>query len=363
MLSAIGENRLMPAAEVDAVLINTKTGYARPNRSWILSRLLRDLEHWLPPPCKQAESDKLRELHEVNQSKPEGVRKPQTAIRVGLRATVWQCHHATGKGGHDFVYWSGTLVVLVQLLAFGLPPVLLYDEYFTILVTACGTVLAWASGALPQWTEEKIGVRHLDPGKKKDLLLTEGQGSHDIVMLRTAGHHDLDLEALAASQRSLRHQRMTRVTSVLLAVFWVALLVTVAGWRHHTWYILGVGIVGIVHNVFVAGCVRLPTALGIPVKPESIFVNDKVMKVLWELETAYPRAGASAVETFFPGGFEALRDAERVAWRFANDRYEAWKLVGQPRDKAGMPVEAWPMPDPSWIDETSPNLNIFHQPD
>jgi hypothetical protein len=46
--------------------------------------------------------------------------------------------------------------------------------------------------------------------------------------------------------------------SALLAVLWVSFLITVAGWKQRTWYLLGVGIIGMPHNVGVAGSKRHP---------------------------------------------------------------------------------------------------------
>ena len=347
MLAAFGENRLMPSPELECSLINVRSGYKRTNRSWLLARLLRDLDHWLPDHCERAEANKLQELQRANP-------KIKDTLRIGLRVTVWQCNEATGRGRHDVVYWSGVGVILIQLLALGLPPLILYGEYFTIMVTGCGIALALASGALGQWTEEKIGVRNIDAGKTKEVLLTEGQGAHDIVMI-LSGPRDLDLEALAGSYRELRNPHRTRIASSVLAILWIALLVTVAGWEQHTWFLLGVGIIGILHNVFVAGWERTPPALGIPLDFRDIFVNSKVMQVLWELEERYPRAGAAAVDTFFPGG---VRSAEKAAWEFASRRYEDWNDRGSPYTQAGVP-DAWDMPDSSWVLEKNLNLNIF----
>ena len=359
MLSAFGDNRLMPSPEVDCLLINASSGYARTNRSWPLNRLLRDRDHWIPrllPISRgRAVEEKLEELHKLNTSKPVTQRRDPKSIRIGLRVTVWECLEGDGRGGHDAVYWSGVAVMIVQLLCLGLAPLLLYGEYFTMIMSGCGTALAWLSGALAQWEEEKFGVRRLD--KMKDIFLTEGSGSHDIIMLRSAPGL-LDLEALASPQRQLKHPRLTRISSAILAICWIALLITVAGWQYHTWYILGVGIVGIVHNVYVAASARTPKALGIPIRSKDMFLNDKVMKVLWELETAYPNAGASALASFLAG---SLSDKERIAWAFATMRCDDWRRRNKPYRNQDKP-DAWPMPTASWVDQDDPDLSIFKPP-
>ena len=44
--TAIGTGRLMPAApDVQIMVVNIKSGYARANRSWILGRLFRDWDY------------------------------------------------------------------------------------------------------------------------------------------------------------------------------------------------------------------------------------------------------------------------------------------------------------------------------
>ncbi|KAL8880024.1 MAG: hypothetical protein Q9198_002486 [Flavoplaca austrocitrina] len=49
LLSAVGDNKLMPLSpDCPSILINTKTGYVRTNQSWILGRMLRDYECWMP---------------------------------------------------------------------------------------------------------------------------------------------------------------------------------------------------------------------------------------------------------------------------------------------------------------------------
>lgn len=355
MLSAFGENRLMPQPELECILINTKSKYARTNRSWLLARLLRDLDYWMSQECKQAEINKLRELRQANDQANTGTpaknQRDSNSIRIGLRVTVWKCDGANGRGKGDLVYWSGIAVSLTQILALGLPPVILYDEYFTITIASVGTALAWTSGLIRQWTDEKIGVRKLDLGSNKDVLLTQGQGAHDMIMLR-AGPHNLDLEALAGSQRQLRNPKQTRAFSTLFALAWIGLIITTAGWDKHTWYLLGVGLLGMLHNVYAAGWERMPNGLGIslgdPLKAEHIFVDDKVMKVLWALESIYPKAGAAALDIFFPGGFENLKGWEIDAWKYAAQRYDQWSATGSPQ-KEGLP-DIKPLPAPSFLD-------------
>jgi hypothetical protein len=184
--------------------------------------------------------------------------------------------------------------------------------------------LAYASGALPQWVEEKSGVRKLyfdDPvTDRKAVYLTEGNGSREAILILSR-HGSLDLEALAALQRSLQNPWATRVYSMLLAILWLALLISVAGWDQHTWFLLGIGLLGLVHNAAVCAYRRHSSAFVIELKHRKTIAEGKVMKVLHEVEGQYPGAGAALLDEFFSCN---LRPRERLIWSFARRRSEAY---------------------------------------
>ncbi|KAK5174532.1 uncharacterized protein LTR77_001612 [Saxophila tyrrhenica] len=340
MLSAVGNNRLMPSPEVDCIIINAKSGFARTNYSWILSRMLRDFDHWRPALCDRLEQEKLNELREINRSSAKP--RDEDEIRVALRVSVWECNSATGRGSGDVIYWIGLFVTAVQ---FGIAaiPWGLYGEWYTFFVIGAGTALAYAGGALPQWWDEKVGIRKLkytDTTKeRKDVFLTEGNGSHDAILILGC-EGGLDLEALAASQRELRSPWTTRVLSFTLAICWIALLISVSGWEQHTWYVLAAGMLGLVHNVIVAGVPRQPQAFGIDLVHRETIVEGKVMQVLRLVEESHPRAGAALLEIFFPG---KLFPREQLMWEYAERRAEAWKENSKKVGHVAR-TEAWPMP-------------------
>ncbi|KXL48141.1 hypothetical protein M433DRAFT_149142 [Acidomyces richmondensis BFW] len=354
MLSAVGENRLMPKPELDCMLINAKSGYGRKNYSWVLSRMLRDFDYWRPAVCNRIEEEKLdelrrrideaRQVHSYNVARGVPSKEPPETenIRIGLRVTVWECKSATGRGSGDLIYYAGFLVTGLQLGIAAIPWGV-WGEWFTFLVTAAGTVLAYLSGSLKQWQDEKIGVRKLKYTDKvkeqKDVLLTEGNGAHDVILILCC-NGGMDLEALAGPQRDLPHAWSTRVCSLILATCWIALLVSVAGWDEHTWFILGVGMIGILHNVGVAGMKRQPKAFGIDLLYRETIVDMKVMDVLRLVEEGYPKAGAALLEEFFPG---KLLPREKLFWDYCARRAKAWSndaltLKNNARDTA------WPMP-------------------
>lgn len=346
-LSAVGENSLMPGPEIDSMLINAQSGYQRTNKSWVLSRLLRDFDYWQPRQCNQLEEEKLQELKEQNASSKN--RRADEDIRIALRVTVWRCKSATGVGCGDWVYWIGVVVTLVQL-AIAVVPWGVHGEWMTFFITAVGTALAYLSAGLPQWWDEKVGVRRLKYTQsfkeRKDVILTEGNGSHDALLILGC-EGGMDLEALAAPQRELRAPMQNRLLSTALATLWIVFLISVAGYDQHSWYVIGVGMIGILHNVTVAGMKREPKAFGIDLEYERTFAAGKVMEVLWDVEEGYPGAGASMVEEFFPG---KLFPREQRLWDYAERRQAAFKSMQKAQAKAqGEGIDAqeprrWSMP-------------------
>src|SRR5579859_3918404 len=49
LLGAVGDNRIMPTTDCQSVVVNAESGYVRDNQSWVLGRLLRDVEE----PCER----------------------------------------------------------------------------------------------------------------------------------------------------------------------------------------------------------------------------------------------------------------------------------------------------------------------
>lgn len=353
MRAAVGDNRLMPKPELECLLINADSGYARTNHSWILSRMIRDFEYWRGPICDQEKVEKLKSLRDDNERKRRALEAekrnagsngekealdnklkqlPSTNLmRIGLRITVWECVDICAQGSGDWIYWIGILVSAVQL-GISAVPWGLYGEWYTFLVTASGTLLAYVSAALPQWTDEKTGVRALT--KDKRILLTEGNGSDEIILL-LCHPGNRDLEALASPRRDLRNPQATRVFSFILALLWVGFLITVAGWEEHTWFLVGVGMIGILHNVVVAGTARRTAAWGIHLRHERTIAEGKVMQTLHRAEELYPMVGSSLVSEFFPGD---LSSREGKVWSYAKRRSKAWNLADR------LPGALWSMP-------------------
>jgi len=111
------------------------------------------------------------------------------------------------------------------------------------------------------------------------------------------------------------------------------LLVTCAGIKVHTWYLLAVGGVGMLQNIAVAGAPRRPEALGLPLELVSeddggVFAEPKVMWTLMALEERYEGYGRSLLPEFFPG---KLRPWEEEWWASA-DGGERRRLLARARE-------------------------------
>lgn len=314
-----GEGKLMPENAISSQVINCSSGYIRDNRSWILGRALRD--------------------HEKN--------TPVDRKDVSLRIDVFE-GVAGNQSDKDILWWvSWAAIFLQQVIA--MIPWMLYGDWSTLFVTLCGTIGALGTGMLPQWGHEKWGSRLLDPAAKKVKItaLTRGNG-HTHVMLFVNKGVGWDVEAMATASGEAR--RETRHIAAVLTVWWTLLLITCAGLRDHTWFLIGVGGVGMLQNIIVAGKSRPmgsfnlhytpgPTIIGKRKPKDEIHepedsepedhpnpLNDigGVMGPLMEVEKQFPGVGASLVGVFFPPSL----DYNKGMFRFKRER-KFWKYAFQ----------------------------------
>ncbi len=200
----------MPPADFRATVIGAKSGHARNNKSWVIGRLLRDYEHQSKP-------------HTMNKESPDW-----ESLRVSVFRTVSGSRAA--RPVHDRVWYSGFVVVLVQL-SIAVVPLCLYGEWLVMFVTAWGTILAFSHGALPQWREEKW---ECPKGGGGTVTITQGNGSrHAMVLL---GSQDApDLEVLAYCDGNTVCALSTRTGSAIQTALWLALVITVAGLKQGAW--------------------------------------------------------------------------------------------------------------------------------
>ncbi|KAF7507933.1 hypothetical protein GJ744_009967 [Endocarpon pusillum] len=331
LVGLIGDGRLLPAPDYPAKVVNLQSGYARENRNWVIGRLLRD--NGIVMSRKAPLENKAIRIA-VYAAQPIGNRPLRTPFgTVGV---------------------IGILVMIAQLLIAAVP--FIRDQSWEILVlTGAGTFLVQSTGALPQWRAEKLPQRQQSG---KDIALTSGNGSRDIMVIRGCGNC-IDLEELAAAEtpRSNRvwenihwlskpimengeprlHSNgtparqvftlwgipvgfwLTLITISVQCILWLALLISVAGLRSHTWYLLGVGLLGMFQNATVAAISRGPERRCLPLKLADTIITTRVMDGLMDLETVCPSFGTPLLKEFFPG---KLRDEEGAWWAGNRKEYD-----------------------------------------
>ncbi|KAL5592758.1 hypothetical protein FOBRF1_013066 [Fusarium oxysporum] len=327
---AVGENKLMPLPDTSCEVINAKSGYTRGNTSWIIGRIVRDYDDWKDERVSKHlktmldAKDKFDREKENNKEPGSGA-KLRYPKKAGLCVSVYKAEEAqAGTPGYDFVYWLGFGTSILQL-GIAAIPCGIFGDWSIFLITVAGILLSFVTGSLPQWKEEKWACRDKSD---KDVVLTKGNGSqHAILILGEDKGFDLEDLATGQSNADVSTPGKTRFALIGLAALWILLLITAAGIKENTWFLLAIGGVGIAQNIFVAGKMRYPIAYGIPLTLVEVIGSPKVMDTLVEVEKKYPYAGANMVDTFFPGG--KLRDHEKETWnnleRDAKVRWKAWK--------------------------------------
>lgn len=333
LVHVLGDGRLLPPPDFPVKVFNLKTSYVRENKNWVVGRILRDNELFL----------NKKHQHAGN----------------GIRISIYR---ALGRelGQETKNLSTERLWVLVTLLQIGISaiPLGLDGEWGVFLVTCSGIAASFLAGALPQWRIEKVPIKRQS---RSHIALTSGNASRDIMIIFGAGQA-LDLEELSAGEsprcdriwesirlfsdpvkpqgdklstysdnKRRRKTKMynglpvglwfTRIATFCQVVFWLALLITVAGLKSHSWYLVAVGSVGMLQNAMLAAAARRPDRRGLPLECVDIIMTNKVMDGLMDLEATISGAGQLLRYEFFPG---ALREDEESWWT---------GIVQQPRNQ------------------------------
>lgn len=289
-------------------VIHSKSGYAKDNTSWIVGRIVRDFPYWRHPDV----TDKLNEVLNQKHAKliKEGDPKAERPLMAGLVVSIYEPSKTikAGRVKSDLVYWIGVPVMMFQL-GLAAIPCGLFGDWGIILITGCGIVLSISTGLLPQWAEEKWACRK---NSKHSVILTRGNGAQHAIVIMGNGH-GLYLEDLASGQSNARVETKiwTRFALGTLATLWIFLLITAAGQKANTWFLLAIGGSGILQNVYVAGAQRKPQNFGVPLEYVTVFGNYSVMETLLQVEEYSEGVGRSMLGEFFPGD---LRNDEKVKW-------------------------------------------------
>ncbi|KAF2793874.1 hypothetical protein K505DRAFT_349649 [Melanomma pulvis-pyrius CBS 109.77] len=300
LVGVIGDGRLLPPPDYPVKVFNLGSSYCRENRNWIIGRLLRDNEVYMNSQLP------------LNGS--------------GLRISIYSALPASSntKSVRTNALWA--VATLMQIVIASIPWAI-DNEWGVFLITSSGILAAIVAGGLPQWRVEKLPLKRRSA---KYVALTSGNGSRDIMIVYGA-KVALDLEELAAAE-SPRSGRVwealsvfsrpglpvglwvTRLACFVQTVFWLALLIVVAGLKSHSWYLVAVGALGMLQNAMVAAVSRSPDRRDLPLRLVDKFKTHRTMDGLMDLEATINGAGHVLREEFFPG---MLREDELNWWKGA----------------------------------------------
>ena len=83
------------------------------------------------------------------------------------------------------------------------------------------------------------------------------------------GHEDAwDLEAMSATW--LKTRPKTCWVYLALTTLWTALLITVSGMKEYSWFLIGIGGLGTLQNIYVAAAAANPEELNIHLRPHPV---------------------------------------------------------------------------------------------
>ena len=329
LLSAIGDGKLMPAVDCPSTIVNARSGSTRENRSWMLGRVLRDWEKLstcdyegrpaLTVSIFRFSEEKTRPLVPSGQPAPAG-----RDLERNERRSSQESRFAAPHPKPDLMWYTGVLVMVIQWAIAAVVGVIRKD-WLIMTITIGGTVLSLAGGALPQWKQEKWSCRRLS--EPKTVILTRGNGHKHVMILHSLGNAP-DLEDLATARA--KDHWSTLPLLLILAISWIVIMLSASNLSTDTWYLVAVGGLGMVQNIFAAGHHRDASAFGIYLeKPEVVLPDlpakdelgkeksNKVLQVLKKTEKrmneeyGIPGVGIHLLPIFFPNG---LRPSE-IEWR------------------------------------------------
>ncbi|KAJ7213148.1 hypothetical protein GGX14DRAFT_564186 [Mycena pura] len=279
ILAAIGSRRFAPVPDCPCTLIEVETKYPREVNSWVLSRVVRDYTF------------------------------PGEELRRGLTVSFYQTvpDKQMGVPDRDWVYWSGVVVIVVQLTIAVIPGAL-FGNWVILILTFGGIVLVQLQASLPQWQKEMWAGRRVDPEKPEVVCLTRGNGSAFAMVIRSTGG-GIRLSDMASGREVL--DKTTIPATLVLAALWIIHLFCTGGLDSDSWYSLAIGTLGMLQNALASGARRRWGALGIHLKKVNEVHNKKVFLALKAAEEVERNVGVVLTDIYFPGG---LRPDEE-AWK------------------------------------------------
>ncbi|KAH6986854.1 hypothetical protein EDB80DRAFT_881289 [Ilyonectria destructans] len=319
LVSAVGENKLMPLdPDCRCKVIDGKSGYSRDNSSWILGRIVRDFDHWRDDSVRTKLDEVLKEkLAKMRKTEKNAKKPPMAGLIVSIYKPSTTIPAGTVK--RDVVFWIGLPIIVLQLgisaIACGV-----YGEWGTLLITAAGIALSLATGLLPQWKNEKWACRDK---AKHDYILTRGNGSQHVIVVR-GNEHGFNLEDLASGQ-----------SNVMVATNLFTSIALLPRLKQKTWFLLAVGSIGILQNIYVAGAWRRPENFGIPLDFVEVFGKPSAMQTLQEVEEKYENVGRALLHEFFPG---SITETEERQWAELERHHARWQRTERIQSARNSPI-------------------------
>ena len=228
--AAVGEHKLMPESDCQAVVINVKNGFVRNNRSWVLGRLVRDIDHWMDKEPKAAlaatirdaqweEDDKVARKN-ARRDKKGPLLRPQTVLKKGLCVAIYKAKAASAGSSNSLdPAWILAILVLFLQLGIAIVPCILYGNWEIVCITAAGSALSFLAGILPQWRHESLACRRLSASNKdKTIALTKGNGAQHAILVIGA-EDSYNLEDLATCDAV--PQLLTTIWSLSSLCLWI----------------------------------------------------------------------------------------------------------------------------------------------
>lgn len=302
---SLGDGGLHPLPDYPVKLFNMTSGYCRVNQNWLIGRIVRDNQSWI---------SKVFPLY-------------HREIRIVIFEAVPITEAKQLPLQEDTRHLFGAVVVIVQIIIAAIPVILTQGQEWHILaITGFGTLLAVIMGSLPQWQDEKIPSQR---SSNKVFALTAGNGSSDVIIIKGKGCC-LDLEELSTldSPRSIalwaemeeaspssqilgdsnakaimgrpRRFLVTRCVAIFEAFGCLLILISLAGVRSHTWYLIAVNAIGWMYNAMVAGLRRDPSTRNLPLRLLDTILASKIMDGLMDLEDTYEGCGEILLKEFLP---------------------------------------------------------------
>ncbi|OSC99604.1 hypothetical protein PYCCODRAFT_1438174 [Trametes coccinea BRFM310] len=292
LVGLLARNRTSAPVELPCTVINTKSGYARTNRSPILEHLLRS--HGSDP------------------------------SRGGLAMTFLYTSERPGRPTGDAVSSAALSAIAMQLAVAGILPILGVGSSDAAAVTAVGTFLTNAAGFILRRQQQKeLRSARAVPEKRRDVVcITSGNGSSEAVVVVSEGG-GVRIEDLAAGRASGLGVAATAGIVVLLFLWTGLLALTTTLGSVDAWLVLAQCAIGAAHTVFAAKTWRSGAALGFWFAEEKkkVVRAEKVMEALMKAEEFEPGVGSTLLPIYFPG---KLRPEEELWWA---ERKQAPKAV------------------------------------